>query len=86
MEITAKELMEKIKEVEEKAINTNSGYVGLTPELDIWTYSSAPNPNSCLCGLDAAETKKRDKEWKNIVFCEILQDIKMGEIEGIEIV
>ena len=78
--------MGKIEEVEQKAIAMANGYVGLTPELDIWTYASEPNPNKCLCGLLAAETKKRDQEWKGIVFYEIMQDIKMGEIENLELI
>jgi len=81
MEITKMELIEKIKEVEQKAVNMTHGYVGLTPELDVWTYSTAPNPNNCLCGLDAGETKRKDVEWRYLVLGEILEDIKMGEID-----
>jgi len=86
MEITVKGLTKLIKEVEQKAINMSSGYVGLTKDLEIWTYSSEPNPNRNLCGCSAITTNKEDKEWQAIVLYNIIEKIKLGEIEGIKLI
>lgn len=86
MKITEIELWKKIVEVEETALNLSHGYVGLTPDLDVWTYSSEPNPNSCLCGLFGNQTKERDTEWKEMTFGYILECIQCGEYPDLKIV